>query len=437
MAAETNDVVLLKQLYSKLAEALSIGTPTAVSGQNYLSLCNPGILLDPALDLTKAAGQATLATILNAVPNPNWVYSQTGESVANVYDDVLKSKELPIVELTAAQKKQLQEAQDLLMGPKFEMTPRYENYLKYKKQYEDALTAYQTARTTAANTGAEMPPGVEDALDQARKEWNSFGFRAQIDGAQATINNLQQLDPNAWWERLEGQYEKATVKGVSTFQLTNVYPDYKILLGDRGWTSFSFSKTDATHQATASAVSAGGGASASWGLWRVAAEADYSKSKHFESNDALGMTVNMEMMRATIMRPWLDPLVFRAHSWRFGAQFHNQHVSMGTFVPGTMPDGTLMPLFPTGILVARNLSISGAFSHADQERISEAISGSASVGWGPFAISGHYSQSKESEISHANASATAIANPDPQIIGFFCDVLPVSPSPDPTLQWPS
>jgi len=438
MPDETN-VVLLEKLYSKLAAALAIGTPSAKPGQNYLTLCNPGILLEPHFDLTKVGNQAIWAEIVDAVPNPNWVYSPTNSTAADVYSDVLRGKELPIVELTETQQKELSDAKAVLFEGNEEPSVRYRRYEDYEAKYYEALTNYLTARATSLNTGVAMTPGVESKLNRASGEWNTFGHKTEVENAQATIANLQQLNPNGWWKTIDDRFRNGMVAGPNgEFHPIGTYPEYQTFMGNTGWTRFSFNQEDLTHQANSSTVSAGGGVSASWGLWHVSAGANYSKESKFSSSDATNMTVTLEMMRASILRPWLDPLVFRSQAWRFSqAMFHNQFVSTGTFVPGEMPKNTLMPLFPTGVLVARNVAISGTFSHEDQKVIAEAASGEASVGWGPFAISGHYSQSSGSELSHASTTATSIANTDAQIIGFFCDVLPTSPNPDPSLHWPS
>lgn len=440
MADEPN-ILVFKRLYSKIAEALSVGTPTGVPGQNYLALCNPGILLDPKLSLTSnVAAQQTWGAILDNVPTPNWIYTATNTQIASVYDQILTGKELPDVGLTKQQKDHLAAAEAVVMTPKRKPTPTFKAYMEYQSQYLQALTAYQTAQTTSANTGQPMPTALQEALNQARSNWNTFGSKGQVEAAQATVRNLSQLDPNTWWAQLQNAYENAsiTASGGAPFEPSTTYPDYSWFGGQKGWTHFTFDTTDVTQQATSSAVQAGGGVSANWGLWRVSASADYSKSTDTSSSDTTAIKVSMDIMRATIMRPWLDPLVFRAHTWRLGkaSPLYASQISNGSFVPGASNAG-LMPLLPTGILVARNVSIGAQFSHADQTTVQSALSTSASVGWGPFAINGHYSQSDGSAISHGSATNTTIANPDPQILGFFCDVLPLCPSPNPALPWPT
>lgn len=434
--ADDPNVTLFKQLYSKIAEALSVGTPTAVPGQNYLALCNPGILLDPAMRIEREPGQHTWATLLDNVPNPNWVYTPTNQPISRIYEQILRGKELPKIELTRAQQEQLTAAQEVVMTREGEETPKFKAYIRYQGNYQTALTGFMTAQTTAANSGESVRPELQTALNQARANWNTFGFKAQVEGAQATITNLLQLNPDTWWAQLENEFENA--KAGKNFEPSTTYPGYEWFNGQRGWTRFTFTQEDVTRQATSSSVEGGGGVKAGWGLWSVSAEASYREATRTSASDTTGIQISMDVMRATIMRPWLEPLVFRAHTWRLSkaSPLYGSVISKGTFIPGEAKAGA-MPLLPTGILVARNVQIGAQFSHQDQTTVERALSASASVGWGPFAIQGHYGQREESSLSHGSATGTTISNADPQILAFFCDVLPLCPSPDPSLPWPA
>lgn len=434
MADEAN-LTLFKQLYSKLAEALSGGTSNAAPGQNYISLCNPGILIDPSLRLESDVGQQIWSRVLDGVPRPNWVYAPTDVQISDVYEQILQGKELPDIELTRTQQAQLAAAQAVVMDASYEPAPRYEAYMRYQALYHTALARYGTAQTESANTGRLVPAELLNALNQARSNWNTFGFKGHIETARATIANLEALNPNAWWEALRDRFENAAAG--KPFKPSTTYPVYSSFSGETGWAQFSFTQQDVTRQSTSSAVSGGGGVRAGWSLWSVSGSADDTEGTDTRASDATGISISMDLMQATIMRPWLDPLVFRAHTWRFGegATLYGDQISNGAFVAGEARAG-LMPLLPTGIIVARNVKIEGQFSHEDQTRVAEALSSGLSVGWGPFAISGHYNQSRESAVSHGNVEATRLSNASPQILGFFCDVLPLCPSPDPTLPWP-
>ncbi|HEX4805535.1 MAG TPA: hypothetical protein VFU94_06510 [Conexibacter sp.] len=434
--ADTGNLTVLKQLYSKLAEALTAGTPEAAPGQSYITLSNPGIFIDPRLAPERdVAAQRAWASRLDNVPSANWVYTPTDMSVAHLYDDILRCKELPLSELERAQQALLDRERAVIMDKQGRPTRRIADYRRYQGQYLRALTDYGTAKADMANRGTPVPPETLEALNDAREDWNTFGFKGEVQAAQATVANLEALNPNPWWteltNRFRNEYEPVG------FAPTTTDPGYSRLVGDSGWTRFTFTQEDVVRQGTSSAVSGGGGVSGDWGLWRVSGSADYRRDTRSSSSDTTGISISLDLMRATIVRGWLDPLVFRAHTWRLGrsTRLGGQLIAKGTFLPGE-GGGGLMPLLPTGVIVARNVVVKTQLSHQDQTMVDEALRAEASVGWGPFAISGHYNQSSSSDVSHGNVTATGISNPTPQILGFFCDVLPLCPSPLPDLRWP-
>ncbi len=437
----SSNITLMKQLYSKFADTLAIGSSSAVANQNYLSLCSPGIFLDPNLNPEKDENaQYVWSNLLDAVPAPNWIYASTGESLETIYRQILESRELPDVELTKQQLELLAKARAVVMTDEEEESKKYRRFLKYESEYLDALTALQLAQTNCANSGGgQVPPATTSAYNRALSAWSTFGFKGEVEGAMATIASLQQRNVDTWWSQLEAAYGSAKRTGSrGGFEVTSTYPEYPSLVGSEGWTHFTFSETDLTNQTTSSTVEAGGGGGAGWGLWHASASANYKKDEGESSSTTSGISISMEIMRASIMRSWLDPLVFRAHSWRFGTgmPLYGQQISTGSFIPGEKSEG-LMPMLPTGILVARNVQISAQFSQKEEKTVETALETKGSIGWGPFAINGHYNQSSSSDFSAGQISSGTIANADPQIIGFLCDVLPLCPSPDPTLPWAS
>jgi hypothetical protein len=86
-----------------------------------------------------------------------------------------------------------------------------------------------------------------------------------------------------------------------------------------------------------------------------------------------------------------------------------------------------MPLIPQALVIARDINVTAKWSHEDAERISSATSGSASVGYGPFAVSGNYSHSSTSNKFSAKQTDQGFVIPDIQIIGVVCTKVPPCP----------
>ena len=141
----------------------------------------------------------------------------------------------------------------------------------------------------------------------------------------------------------------------------------------------------------------------------------------------------MELMRVTIDRPWMDETVFESQAWKFlaGTPYYNKLISSGANAPSGIapPDSDVMPFLPTGLLLARRVSLSGGWTHDLQTTFHQHTSSGASVGWGPFSFSGRYESDDASSYTEAHVAGNAITWDAPQIIGFFVQVLPKSPQP--------
>lgn len=437
-SADEKNGDMMKKIYSKLSNVVSVGSSVQSPGNSFLVLASPGIFVDPDLDLHKADDAYLWASVLNRIPLPNFIYSDSGESLDSLYDVILQGKELPLIELTPEQKRKLDEAMAVLEDEQGEPTRAYEKYFEYQNEYYDALVAFQEAKANAENEGTPIPPGVQSKLKQAKQKWDTLGRRQKIETAISVITNLSDLDPNTWWANLRERFDNFQTRApAGTFGQTGTFPKYERIFEDKGWTTYSFNQEDYANQEVNKSVSAGGGLSAKWGLWRASAEASYSKDEGFRSSTSTNVEVSVELMRVQITRPWLEPLVFRSRAWRFsqGSPI-SEMVSDGIdATTGATPTG-LMPLFPTTAIIARNLVISAQFSQEDEKWMNEQIKSKASFGWGPFSVSGNYNQSKSARSSSGQKAGNKLSNPDPQIIGWMCSVLPQCPNPDESLPWP-
>ena len=174
---------------------------------------------------------------------------------------------------------------------------------------------------------------------------------------------------------------------------------------------------------------------ASWGLWRASAGYSYTTNQGYAHTEARDFSLQLEVMRVVINRPWLDPLAFRTRNYKFS----NYLISDGARIDeGQNPSATVvMPIYPTAALVARRVKITANFSSSDSSYFDKIVDGSTSVGWGPFSFSGRYHQEEHSRFATGQAASNTIEQPGAQVVGFFCDVLPRCPDPDPSLVYPT
>lgn len=433
------NISLAQQIYSKLAGAINVGNNPANPGNSFLTLLSPGMFIDPKFDLKNADNKYLWSSLLNAVPLPNFIYGNSGQSINALTDSILTGKELPLIQLTPEQRKTLKEAEDLLLDKDGDPTKYYIAFAKYQSEYYDALTTFNEAKENASNDGTPIPPSVTNKLKQAKQNWDLMGYRSKVEKAMSTINNLSDLDPNNWWQKLRDRFDRYQEQASQgDFAVTNTYPAYKEIFNNDGWTKFTFTQSDYKNQETSKSVDTGGGASVNYGLWRASAEAGYKKDEGFKSTEAQNIDISVELKRVDIMRPWLEPLMFRSRAWRWskGSAFA-ESISDGVDASqGQTPTG-VMPLFPTTLIISRNFVVKADFSQEETAWFEEQITSSASVGFGPFSINGHYNQTTKGSEVKGNASANGIASPDIQILGWLCNVMPKCPNPDPVLPWPS
>lgn len=435
---DRNSEIMVK-LFSKLEQVLSVGDNTAFPGHNFLMLENPGTFLKPDFDLNNVNNRFLWSKLLNRIPNNTWIYQDTGGEINKLVDRVLTDKELPALTLTPSQRQQLTNAQQIIGLPPNGST-KYQYYKKYRKAYYDALGKYNSAVSDSQNNGIPIPPNIVDDLNNARAEWNTWGYKNVIENAQATIDNLTALDPNNWWAKMRNDYNNQEVQSAGgQFLNTLTFPTYKDFTGDNGWTKVVLTEEDIVKVNRSSHVDIGGGLSGGWGLWKWSASANYSQDVHFASSDINGISLSFEVLRVTLIRDWVDELMFRTRAWRWAknSPSSSRVISDGGDINNGITPKGVMPFMPTGMLLARNLQLSGAFSHDDYTRIDTSFSSSASIGWGPISFGGHYNKQTTEEYINANRAGNTISCPDIQIIGWLNDVLPLCPNPDPSLDWPT
>ena len=85
------------------------------------------------------------------------------------------------------------------------------------------------------------------------------------------------------------------------------------------------------------------------------------------------------------------------------------------------------------MIVARNTKIKLDMSQTDNKKAASSISASASVGWGPFSVSGNYAHSESKASQDSVVTNSGIEIPGMVILGFVCKKLSKSPNPSPNI----
>jgi hypothetical protein len=274
-----------------------------------------------------------------------------------------------------------------LLGPTFQSA--------VQSALNDLQNAQQTRIEDALSTLAQSSNNqVGQAFKQARDQFTMMQ-RAGV------------ADPTSvWWPSYAQPANWFAPNAASEW--TNITVDSKSLKTEE---HSDFTKTTAS-------------AHASWGLWNGGGEFDKEDSHQSMSKDTSALTVSFKFARITIDRPWLNFLLFSLGGWSMGEAFGPGTISNGT---REQPDNEPMPMLSTSFIAVRELRITANWGHEDSSLVTSKLTTSASVGWGPFAVSGSYSNSTSDKKFASTFDGKTISNDGLQIIGWVNTITPSSP----------
>ncbi|MGZ3921912.1 MAG: hypothetical protein ACXVC7_16550, partial [Bacteroidia bacterium] len=150
------------------------------------------------------------------------------------------------------------------------------------------------------------------------------------------------------------------------------------------------------------------------------------------------LNLSFDILRVSIDLPWMDGTLFESGAWDWARStvYPGQLISTGAnYQKGEAPTG-LMPFVPTAILLARNVELTADWSFDLNDTVNKVSSGGGSIGFGPFRLGGRTNKSDSSTHIIGKANGNTITFGNPQVIGYFVQVLPKSPNRDLSRKWP-
>lgn len=436
-AQDDPNVQIMKKLYTKIAEVVGVGSNDPVTGGSYLVLFNPGIMIDPKLNLALPQEQARLGRMLDRVLTPTWIGRFKTERTTDIYQRILTFKEPPVVKPTVEQKALLDAAKAVVFSDpqKRVLSAEFKTFQDMRTALSKAVSAIETFRR--ATPDVEPPATLVDDLQRAEENYRLLGNKNEMIAAKATIDTYEHLDPNVWWGELSNQFLTNTrTVGGQRFPVYDFYPSYTQWYSTTDdWPKFTTNQKDLEQTTSNSHTDTSGGFSAGFGLWSIGANYSNEQDRSYFKLDVSQYTLSMDLTTVMIDRPWMTSSVFYSDAWRWlrTAQDRNKLISDGTPAP-TSPN-VLMPYLPTALLLARNVKISGGWSHDLKTTFSEKTSAGGSIGWGPFSLGGRTNTANSNTYTKAVVNGNEISFTSPQIIGMFVEVLPMSPNPSPDFKW--
>jgi hypothetical protein len=292
--------------------------------------------------------------------------------------------------------------------------------------YRTAYNGYDLTKIADQKEWSAVSPGLQLVVDQARSKLENEGRSEVIEAQNAlmsTINDAIRYIISQARADVDDNHQlpSNSVAGkpwLPSYALPSNWfaPDIK---GSKLTIKSSYLNQSASSEATSYAASASGG----WGLWHAGGGVSGNHQEQRSHMDAEYIDLTAELILVQIKRPWFNPLLFSMKDW-WMSPTPALGISNGT-VEG--PSDRLMPMIPTGFVVARNVSIAAEFSEQDKKFVADSIQAGASGGWGPFSVSGKYSHSTSSESFAAKFDGGRLEMPGLQLVAWINSIIPPCP----------
>ena len=406
--ANPGDAVMAA-MNAKLAASFVPAPPPGRAGGAVLLLANPGV----PLTAEQTQDPYDLSMLVDQVPLPSAIYQPSANTYSAVYSTVLRVSHVSKYE-NQAELNRSRLTKRLMEDRRRpgHYTRMYAEYLRYRAVHDAALDALNLAQVESQANGTPVPPGLDQAVDRALRLWEARGHKQPFDAALKGMDTAYDNNLRILFFDLKKTLDTAAIDDghPSPYYPFEADPPLSTWLGKQGWQTWNFSASDLQVMPPPAKVPAGKAT---------------SKAGPANPEWTASITMTAQLKRVNITRPWLDAAIFKSHAWTLFPDSGFTLVSSGD---PKDPDPGLMPLMVTGLLLAKDLVMSGSWQDA---------SGAAEApgALGPFALATPVAARGlplHPFLENAEGSLT-IRLEGTQIIGFFCELLPRTPAPDPKL----
>lgn len=346
----------------------------------------------------------------------------------------------PDMELNDELKKSVDNAHAVLADKDGNVTPHYEKYLQYRDAYQEAVRTRDKQYANAFSDPQKLAlypiqgKSYQDDVDLAWDQWQSLGFKQEIEEATAVLSS-QGIDPAILLiARAKHKYENSlvTIPNLGNIPYTYITPSrWYSPNNDQGWNFYSQSDFHSeTHfDAQTSHTAASGGFSV--GFFHVGGSGGSDTQRTDLNIQTEGLTIEFEYATATIQRPWLDTSILGLSNWFLVGDYPANCISDGSFNQQFNVNSptitTFLPSIITGLVLARNVKIKWNKTAAHTQTLQSAASGGGFVGIGPFVVAANHSQTHTKNDFTYDDNSQGISIDGVQLIGYVSAIMPGSP----------
>ena len=418
---------LINSLFTLVESVIFFGDRLG-SGQ-FVSLMSPGQFISLKLAEGNKNDEYIQYDLTNDCLDTSFIRSPLISTIGGKYEEIMMFKALPYKALTQTQQNQLDNDSKIV-------NLLSDVYFKYQGIYQGADRDYQAALVNP-QTDAGVLQGLSDARDRALTQWNIAGKKQAFENAYSDMLYLQSGDPRTYFQQLDQQRTQFLLTSSRGSYYRTLFEPAVADWPNASWTHAVLDTSTVASSSYSRSTSWSGGISVGWGLWSFGGSGGHSETYQHDHSAVTNLSADLEYLRVRISRPWLQKDVFSYRFWTWLKTHGFVYLSDGgnpSATPPVRPIGQ-MPFFPEEMLVVRNVKLSATFTEKDNQVITSHMQAGASFGWGPFSISGKYSEDTAEVDTSATFNGATISIVQPQVLGFLGSLMPQSPNPDPTLPW--
>lgn len=435
-------------IFSSLTASPDGGKGAYDPNKIFLTMMKPGALINaadfsnpwtPGNPNGSQPNAINLWDLINHAPSFSAVQGDLlgGQTISGYYHDVLRATVTIVDKVDPVLQKQYDDAYNFLhVKAKDEngndttvQAPIWATYDANQAAYIQAQSAYQAAYQAAISDPATkgqwpiLAPALQLPVKQAFTKWRAEGAD-QVEGKLAILqasggNQVQrafadaQLQYDGYSKDLDGSGNPLPRSAVAP---SNWY------MSTVPWGRMKWNNATAVAHTSSDFKSYGGSAGFSVGLWSIGGGAQHTTTNSHSDASLSKVFVSYDYTVLQARRPWMAN-VLGLPGWKTD-EFPKGGLSSGS---RNGQQNTKMPLLPTAYILIKNLVITADFSSAELDKASSSTTSKASVGWGPFSISGNYTRTHSSEYAKGVFGHGGISQPNIQVIGMINQINPLSP----------
>ena len=317
------------------------------------------------------------------------------------------------------------------------ISPVYVKYLEYEALYEETeatLTDLQI-RVNEGDSEAmtEMAINGRNIIrkrDNALKRWESLGYKGAVEKIMNYIDEIEASNFITVKKRYESEFLAAKRTGLgsmNTYYYSSPVPA-SILENSRGWTKFTFKKSD--YESSRRKTSHGWSAKAVYlGIFGASGSGKSTKlNSEYNFND---FEMSFRLTKCYISRPWFGSTYIKSRYWKYSKTgndiVNNQMVSDGK-------GGGLLPAVTTELYFVKDLKIGFKKGSSSYKKAEKAIKAGAGLRIGPFGIGGKYSYNDSKVETSGEREEQGVSSPEILLVGRKCHMLDLAPNPLPSIK---